>query len=117
PTKWSLGGEFLTEDYTFSLIENLYQSQPNNGSIEGAIFAKANQKRQYVSLFLEQTTEINSKLFIEAGISFNQTSYSLKDVFEPSSNNSRQRFSFENVLSPRLGLSYKLAPNQNIFAA
>ena len=65
PSKWSLGGEFLTEDYTFSLIENLYQSQPGNGSIEGDAFAKTNQKRQYVLLFLEQTTEINSKLFIE----------------------------------------------------
>ena len=117
PTKWSLGGEFLTEDYTFSLIENLYQSQPGNGSIEGAIFAKANQNRQYVSLFLEQTSEINSKLFIEAGLSFNQTNYSLKDVFEPTSSNSRQRFSFDKVLSPRLGVSYKVSPNQNIFAA
>lgn len=117
PSKWSLGGEFLTEDYTFSLIENLYQSQPGNGSIEGDAFAKTNQKRQYVSLFLEQTTEINSKLFIEVGLSFNQTNYSLKDVFEPTSNNARQRFSFENVLSPRLGLSYKVSSNQNIFAA
>ncbi len=117
PSKWSLGGEFLTEDYTFSLIENLYQSQPGNGSIEGDAFAKTNQKRQYVLLFLEQTTEINSKLFIEVGLSFNQTNYSLKDVFEPTSNNARQRFSFENVLSPRLGLSYKVSSNQNIFAA
>ena len=117
PSKWSLGGEFLTEDYTFSLIDNLYQSQPGNGSIEGDAFAKTNQKRQYVLLFLEQTTEINSKLFIEVGLSFNQTNYSLKDVFEPTSNNARQRFSFENVLSPRLGLSYKVSSNQNIFAA
>lgn len=117
PIKFSFGGEFLTEDYTFSLIENLYQSQPGNGSIEGDAFAKANQKRQYVSLFLEQITEINSKLFVEVGLSFNQTNYSLKDEFEPTSNNSRQRFSFENVLSPRLGLSYKVAPNQNIFVA
>uniref|UniRef100_UPI00404AB9C5 TonB-dependent receptor family protein n=1 Tax=Gelidibacter sp. TaxID=2018083 RepID=UPI00404AB9C5 len=117
PTKWTVGGELLTEDYTFSLIENLYQTQPSNGSIEGNAFAKTNQKRQYISLFLEQTTEINSKLFIEAGLSFNQTNYSLKDVFETASNANRQDYSFDNVLSPRLGLSYKIAPNQNLFAA
>jgi len=70
-----------------------------------------------VSLFLEQTTEINSKLFIETGLSYNQTNYSLKDVFEPTLGNERQRYSFENVLSPRLGLSYKMAPNQNLFTA
>lgn len=117
PSTWRFGGEFLTEDYTFSLIENIYQSQPGTGSVEGDVFAKANQKRQYVSLFLEQTTEINSKLFIETGLSFNQTNYSLKDVFEPTLGNARQRYSFENVLSPRLGLSYKMAPNQNLFTA
>ncbi len=116
-TEWNVGGELLSEDYTFSLLENLYQSQPGNGSMEGDAFAKANQKRHYVSLFLEQTTDINSKLFLEAGLSFNQTNYTLKDEFETAPNGNRQRYSFENVLSPRLGVSYKLTPHQNLFAA
>ncbi len=115
-TQWTFGGEFLTEDYTFTLFENLYQSQPGNGSIEGSSFAKTNQQRRYISLFAEQTTNINSKLFIEAGISLHLSNYGLKDVFETAQNN-QQRYHFDNVVSPRLGWSYKFLPNQNIFAS
>ena len=117
PTKWAVGGEVLMEDYTFSLLENLYQSQPSQGSIEGELFSKINQKRNYLSLFIEQSTEIKSKLYLEAGLSFNQTNYNLKDIFETASNANRQRYNFENVISPRFGISYKITANQNIFSA
>ncbi len=117
PTQFSLGSEIMTENYTFSLLENLYQSQPGNGSVEGEKFAEVNQKRRYFNFFLEQNTELTELLFLEAGLSFNNTSYSLKDEFDQSENSMRQRYSFDNIVSPRLGLSYNLKPGKNLYAS
>tara|TARA_R110000850_G_scaffold203228_1_gene329437 strand:- start:45032 stop:47137 length:2106 start_codon:yes stop_codon:yes gene_type:complete len=117
PTQWSFGSEIMTENYTFTLLENLYQSEPGSGSIEGDLFAKVNQERTYFNFFLEQNTTLTDKLFIEAGLSFNNTQYSLKDEFEHIENTSRQRFTFDNILSPRLGLSYKITPGKNLYAS
>lgn len=117
PTKWTFGTELMTEDFTFSLSENLYQSQPGNGSIEGDEFAKVNQRRNYINAFLTQETNIDDTLFLELGIALNSTSYNQKDIFENAENNSRERYSFETTFTPRIGASYKLSDNSNLFAS
>lgn len=117
PTQFSLGSEIMIENYTFSLLENLYQSQPGNGSVEGEKFAEVNQERKYINFFLEQNTTLTEQFFLETGLSFNNTSYTLKDEFDQSKNSMRQRYSFDNILSPRLGLSYKLNPGKNLYAS
>lgn len=117
PIEMSLGSELLFENYTFSLIENLYQSNPGQGSIPGNLFAKANQKRKYQNVFLQAETQLSKSLVIEKGISFNTTRYSLKDVFNTDSNRTDSSYNFESVWSPRLGISYKIAPGKNIYAS
>lgn len=117
PIEMSLGSELLFENYTFSLIENLYQSNPGQGSIPGNLFAKANQKRKYRNVFLQAATQLSENLTVEKGISFNATGYSLNDVFNTESNRTDSSYNFENVWSPRLGVSYKIAPGKNIYAS
>lgn len=116
-TTFNIGTEIVTEDYTFILFENLFQSQPGNGSIEGDAFAKMNQKRTYVNAFVNQETNIHDKLFLEFGMSLNNTSYNQKDVFENAENNHRERFSFKTTFTPRIGASYKLNERINLFAS
>lgn len=117
PIEMSLGSELLFEEYTYSLIENLYQSTPNPGSIPGNQFAKVNQRRNYHNVFLQAETQLSKSLVIEKGISFNTTRYSLKDVFNTDSNRTDSSYNFESVWSPRLGISYKIAPGKNIYAS
>jgi len=52
PAKMSFGTELLREKYTYSLYENLYQTQPGQGSIQGEKFSNASQNRNYINLFL-----------------------------------------------------------------
>lgn len=114
PTKMSVGTELLQEKYTFSLYENLYQTQPNQGSIQGDKFSDASQNRNYVNLFWQMEMQLSSKLNIETGLAFNQTKYEQKDTFQ-SNENTRENYSFDAILSPRIGLSYQLSNGKNLY--
>ncbi|WP_299518195.1 TonB-dependent receptor plug domain-containing protein, partial [uncultured Flavobacterium sp.] len=100
PTKMSVGTELLREKYTFSLYENLYQTQPNQGSIQGNKFSDASQKRNYVNLFWQMEMQLSSKVNLESGLAFNQTKYTQKDEFDTNST-TKENYSFDAILSPR----------------
>jgi len=117
PYEISLGTEMLFENYTFSLIENLYQSQPGQGSIAGETFAQVDQNRRYTNLFLQMNTQITEKLLLEKGISLNTTQYSLKDEFTNDNSIQKGTYTFDNVWSPRVGLSYQVSRGKNIYTA
>jgi len=117
PYEVSIGSEVLFEDYTFSLIENNYQSQPGQGSIPGETFAKVDQKRSYANFFLQMNTRLTERLLLEKGISLNSTRYSLKDVFEGGNSTQDGAYSFDNVWSPSIGISYQVVTGKNIYAA
>ncbi|MFV8441395.1 TonB-dependent receptor family protein [Flavobacterium sp. LB2P44] len=113
----SMGTELLTEKYQYSLFKNLYQSQPGQGSIAGEEFSAVKQNRNYINYFMQMELWISEKLHVETGIAWNTTMYSLKDVFANNTNNQKVPFTFGNVWSPRLGLSYKVSNEKNIFAS
>ncbi|WP_291120325.1 TonB-dependent receptor [Flavobacterium sp. UBA6135] len=114
PTKMSVGTELLREKYTFSLYENLYQTQPDQGSIQGDKFSDANQNRNYVNLFWQMEVQLSSKLNLESGIAFNQTNYTQKDEFDTDST-TKEKYSFDAILSPRIGLSYQFSKGKNLY--
>ncbi|MFV8269108.1 TonB-dependent receptor family protein [Flavobacterium sp. GT2N3] len=117
PFELSFGTELLTEKYEYSLFENLYQSQPGQGSIKGDAFSAIKQNRNYSNYFLQMELWISQKLHLETGVAFNTTKYSLKDVFENNSGSQKMPFTFGNVWSPRVGLSYKVSKGKNIFTS
>lgn len=114
PTKMSFGTELLREKYTFSLYENLYQTQPNQGSIQGNKFSDASQNRNYVNIFWQMEMQLSSKLNLESGLAFNQTNYTQKDEFQ-SDENTKENYSFDVILSPRIGLSYEFLKGKNLY--
>jgi len=116
PTKMSLGTELFREKYTFSLYENLYQTQPNQGSIQGDKFSDASQNRNYVNFFWQMEMQLSSKLNLESGLAFNQTNYTQKDEFQIDEN-TKEKYSFDAILSPRIGLSYELSKGKNIYTS
>lgn len=117
PFEVSLGSEFATENYAFSLFENLYQSEPGSGSVEGNQFSSIKQKRQNSTLFFQMETQLTGRLLLEKGISFNETQYHLQDVFQNSQNSEKQSYTFGNIWTPRVGVSYKIARGKNLYVS
>ncbi len=117
PFEMALGSELVSENHRFSLLENLYQTQPGEGSIAGETFSEKEQKRNYYNLFLQADTQLNENLQLETGLALNSTSYTTKDVIQEGMNNQDGDYSFGNILSPRIGLSYKLAQGKNIYTS
>lgn len=117
PFEASVGTEMLSERYTFSLFENLYLSQPGQGSIAGSEFSKMKQNRNYSNYFLEVNLELLKNLHLESGLALNTTKYTLRDVLPENGNQAEQGYTFGKIWSPRLGLSYQLSPEKNIFSS
>ena len=117
PFEMSFGTELLTEKYDYTLYRNLYQSQPGKGSIQGDEFSAIKQNRKYSNYFLQMELWISKKLHLETGLALNTTKYSLEDVFENNSGGQKMPFTFGNVWSPRVGLSYKVSKGKNIFTS
>ena len=117
PFELSFGTELLTEKYEYSLFENLYQSKPGQGSIQGDEFSGIKQNRNYSNYFLQMELWISKKMHLETGVALNTTKYSLEDVFENNSGGQKKPFTFGNVWSPRVGLSYKVSNGKNIFTS
>jgi iron complex outermembrane receptor protein len=117
PFELSLGTELLTEKYEYSLFKNLYQSQPGQGSIQGEKFSAIKQNRNYTNYFLQMELWVSQKLHLETGLALNTTKYSLEDVFENNSGGQKVPFTFGNIWSPRVGLSYQVSKGKNIFTS
>jgi iron complex outermembrane receptor protein len=117
PFEVSLGTEVLLDNYTFSLFENLYLSQPGQGSIAGEEFAKMEQNRNYSNYFILVELELLKNLYLESGLALNTTNYSLTAILQPDMANPESSDTFGTVWSPRLGLSYKVAKGKNIYSS
>ena len=117
PFEASLGTEIVAEKYNFSLNENLYASQPGHGSIAGNQFSAINQNRNYINYFLQMELQLLQNLYLESGLAFNRTNYSLQDVFQNNTLPQKSSYTFGTVWSPRIGLSYKIAEGKNIYTS
>ncbi len=116
PTQINAGTEWMHETYDFSLYENLYQSQPGQGSVLGAQFNEARQKRSYLNLFLQMEMQLSKKLHLESGLSLNQTNFSQKDLFQTTSQ-IVEAYRFQAIWSPRLAFSYEISQGKNIYTS
>lgn len=117
PFEASAGTEIATEQYAFSLFENKYQSQPNQGSVAGAKFSSKKQNRNYRNYFFQMDFELTRALHLETGMALNNTQYALRDTFQNNGTIEKSDFSFAKVWSPRVGISYQVANSKNIYAS
>jgi iron complex outermembrane receptor protein len=117
PMELSLGTEIQYENYEYALFRNLYRSQPGQGSVQGDKFSAIKQNRNYSNYFLQMVLLLSKKLHLETGLALNRTKYSLQNVFENNATGIKEPFTFGTVLSPRIGLSYKVSNGKNFFAS
>lgn len=108
------GAELFLDNYEWSYYENLY-NDTTNGSVLGPVFSINEEERSNSNFFLEGAYRPTGKLSLVAGMNFNHTRYILKDKFVEDSLDQSGDYSFHKMLSPRLGLSYEIHPQSNIY--
>ena len=116
--KWTIGAEVFNDLYTAKTFENLYQNFPaGTGSVQGVLLSDFKEDRNYYNFFAEVNYEFSENTTLSVGVNLNDTNYELEDCFEVSPTNPDQSgsFSFDYVLSPKIGLSHLLSENMSLF--
>jgi len=116
--QWTAGFEFFNDFNKWKTFENLYKDYPpGTGSIKGAALSDFDEKRYYYNLFVEGKYQLASKFILDLGVNLNQTSYKIEDNFNEGEINQSGNYSFEPILSPRLGLNYQLNQHSMLYAS
>ncbi|WP_053002413.1 TonB-dependent receptor [Kordia jejudonensis] len=110
--KWSVGGELFFDDYNAKQFDNLYQDFPEGtGSVAGDILSNIDENRNYFNLFAE-AIYTHKKLSVNLGLHLNQTKYIVENQLN---NSDEDDFTFDAIISPKLGINYEVTKNLNLF--
>ena len=113
--KWTFGGELFSDVNSYQTFQNLYNDFPvETGSVKGSLLSDFKEQRNYMNLFFDSTYNISSNLQLNFGFNINSTSYTLIDNFKLDNNDFSDDYSFNTVISPKLGLTQKLS-NDTMF--
>ncbi len=110
----SFGGEFYKDEYNWKTIENLYEENNGNGSLEGELLSDNIEKRDNLNIFITVTLPFTQKLKGQFGVNFNRTTYDFTDNFNDGATNKSAERNFEPILAPNANLLYQF--NENISA-
>ncbi|WP_324720567.1 TonB-dependent receptor [Salinimicrobium sp. HB62] len=117
PSQLSFGFEYYNEWYDIATYENLYQQYGSAGSVPGFYLSHNEQDRNYYNIFLQWNLQLQDRLKLEAGLNVNSTSYELRDLYEADNIDQTGDYSFDHVISPRIGAVYTVVPGKNIYAS
>lgn len=117
PSSLSFGAEYYNEWYETGTFENLYQNFEDMGSVLGERLSNTEQDRNYANVFAQLRMEITSRLDVEAGINYNVTQYRLTDLFVQDEIDQSGDYTFNSIVSPRLGATYEIGTGKNVYAS
>ncbi|MCF6222993.1 MAG: TonB-dependent receptor [Flavobacteriaceae bacterium] len=107
--QWTIGGEFFNDKNKLQTFENLYNDfPPGTGSVQGNQLSDFEENRLYFNVFIDSKYLLSEKLSLNFGLNFNQTSYKLEDKFDGNNIDFSGNYSFDAILSPKLGLTYQI---------
>ena len=95
------GTELYTEQYHYSL----YQT---NAGKKGELKNKNSEKRQYANFFAYYYYKPTKKIILDVGLNMNVLKFNISDRFDSDNNNITGQFSYNPILSPRVGVNYQL---------
>lgn len=111
----SVGGEFYTDEYNWKTIENLYQENNGNGSLEGNLLSDNVEKRSSLNVFATTTIPFTEKFKGQFGLNFNITHYSFIDKLNEGEGNRSAERDFSPILAPNVNLLYQFSENLSAF--
>ncbi|MDR5591047.1 TonB-dependent receptor [Christiangramia sp. SM2212] len=116
-SEFSFGTETMFEFYETGTFENRYEQAEERRSIQGDRLSLNEQDRNYVNVFAQLNSRLTPKLRAELGLNFNSTSYDLEDRFADGDIDQSGSYSFDPVISPRMGLNYEVFDGKNVYAS
>lgn len=111
----SFGGELYKDDFSWRTIENLYQENNGNGSLEGDLLSENKERRKNLNVFASLTIPFTEKFKGQFGLNFNKTNYSFKDTFHQGDANKSADRDFDPIFAPNVNLVYQFTENFSSF--
>jgi len=111
----SFGGEFYKDEYNWKTIENLYEENNGNGSLEGNLLSENVEKRNNLNVFVTATIPFTKKFEGQFGLNFNMTNYSFIDEFNQVEANRSAERNFDPIFAPNVSLLYQFTENLSAF--
>lgn len=106
----SFGGEIYTDLYNWKTIENRYQQNNGNGSLEGNLLSDNKEDRKNLNVFATITLPITEKLKTQLGINFNKTNYTFEDQFNDGNDSTSASRNFDPIFAPNFNVVYQFTP-------
>ncbi len=111
--------QFIFNNWKFNLVtgfelfrENYEWKTHSNSNAD--LLSDNTEKRGYENLYFQSEFRKNDRFIISAGLNINRTGYVYNDFF-PSDGDQSGKFTYDPVLSPRLGFNYQLSDELSIF--
>ncbi|MFD1017402.1 TonB-dependent receptor family protein [Winogradskyella rapida] len=105
------GGEIYSDAYRWHTLENLYETNGNNGSLEGQVLSDNVEYRQNLNLFASTTLPFTPQFSAQIGLNINNTNYRFRDHFNSGTLNKNANRNFETIVAPSLNLAYQFSTN------
>ncbi|MGB3607958.1 TonB-dependent receptor [Psychroserpens sp.] len=113
--KYSTGAEWNQDFYKWDTIENLYESNNGDGSLEGAQISANEEIRSSLNAFATTTIPLTNSLQAEIGMNVNVTNYKYFDTFNPNDNSNDGNRNFDPIIAPNLNLLYRVGSQLQFF--
>ncbi len=104
--KASVGVEIFNENYDWKTLDVDTEMDLSDNK----------EQRLNYNLFAQSYFKIGERIDVLAGVNFNNTNYDYTDLFKANGEDKSGDYTFDWVVSPRLGLTYNFGYNYSLFA-
>jgi len=104
------GAEVFLEGYNWKIFETVLGEQ-------GELLADNREKRFYLNTYALTRFKPGKNFTAEFGLNLNVLNYSLDDFFAGDSTDLGGDYRYDPVLSPRLGINYRMGPQSSLHAS
>ncbi|WP_224484136.1 TonB-dependent receptor [Robertkochia aurantiaca] len=108
------GAEYLKDRYEWNTYENLFETDNNEGSVQGSLLSQNREYRRFFNTFAELKWELE-RFRVQAGINYNNTLFEFNDLQSAGPDSMIER-DFSGVWSPNLTIAYQITSHLSLFA-
>ncbi|MDE3743088.1 TonB-dependent receptor family protein [Maribacter polysaccharolyticus] len=113
--QYSIGTELYKDEYRWGTYENLYESNTNNGSLQGDALSDNKEFRSQFNVFGTLTLPFAQYFWGQLGLNINKTKYDFRDLYHTGTENTSGQRSFDAIVLPSLTLKYIFYPKQELY--
>jgi iron complex outermembrane recepter protein len=110
------GAEYFNDGFTGGTLENLYEDNNGNGTLQGDRLTGSKQKRNFINLFAQARAELTQNLELQAGVNYNKTRFELDTTF-PAESLSSEEYKYDGIWAPQLSVLFKPGYLNTVYAS